>query len=1512
MGWKEPFISNSFNPEFLHVVSIAISGIGLLGFLQLNAATTKPFTAPKSTPTLWLRLALVSITGLSSLILWNITSQFSLLSHAIAILLVFLPLQALEVGVSPVAHASVLYYWYLNTLFTCVVVAQDTFSEQKVYGITPQAFALEVVYLVAGAATLVSELYTYEPLEAPDDVYLINAFSRITFSWTYPLVKKIYQTGDIEQHELLGFGSSLSVETSYRKLIRSWQSQVSRKSCFRGIPLLNRLLCIRHPTPNLLLAVIVANSTYQWLSLFFELGAAAAGFFQPFLLLKMLVFIGGKNDKPLLYGVVLSFAMFVNSIVEAAFFNQATDISNKGMVCSDSSLTYFVYSKALKLSPAARKTKSTGEIVSLVTVDVDIIRIFLKYFHDCVADPIRLVIGLVSLYKLMGTASLGGLAAGALLIPFIYHVTVATSTLYELYTNARDMRTSFTNEILNSIKSVKLHSWEKPMSTRLFSLRDKELDSLRKLGICNSFSTFLWSCVPFFISAASYACFTWIYDVPLTPEIIFPSLTLFELITVPVLEMPNTITSTVEALGSAKRLARFLLLEEIDYTQGGLAKRFDEAVQLDETAVKITNATFLWSKNDDQFKDDDDLSTFSENSNDEESHMSSSLKPALLDIHFSAKAGKLTCIAGRVGSGKTTLLRAILGELPISSNHGNNPSVELHGSVAYCPQSPWILNASVKENILFGHRYDAAFYDHTVKACQLLDDFDNLPDGDKTIVGEKGLSLSGGQKARVSLARAVYMRADIYILDDILSAVDSHVGKKLIKNVLSSEGVIADRTRILSTNSVPILSEADNIYYFKHGSILESGNLKAILDLDGDLATIIKDYSASSGVQVHADSQYPKDTEYSEEDDSEEVVSFDGTDITVHTALRIRRASSVSYNHVYEDNDAIITGDRDETAATGAVPFVKIWEYCKACGLYYFLAYIVLMAFTSLFSLTERYLLTKWSEKNMKSGKTEAPGLYLTGYISLGVSNGIFVLVSSYVLWSFCVINGSRYLHDSMTNAILRSPMSFFETTPVGRILNRFTHDMENVDDEIPWTVVNFLERVMRSLTTFAVMISVIPWNAFAILILLLVYNYYRVRYTATARQISRLQKIAKSPVLATIQESINGVDTISAFGQIGRFTYKCQHYINVLTTNTMTISSVTRWLSFRMQAIASVMILSTSLLATFSLKTENPMNAGLFGFTMTYVLVLTDTLYALLRAWSDVETETVSIERIAEYSELPLEAEMIIESNRPPKNWPTEGIVTFHNYSTKYRDGLDPVLKNLTISIKSKEKVGIVGRTGAGKSSLTLALFRIIEPCAGYIDIDGINTSEIGLFDLRSCLTIIPQESHVVNGTVRENLDPFGHFSDEKLYKVLEIAHLKEHVMQMRTTTSEEDTAPSITASGLDAILNEGGSNLSAGQRQLLSLARALLNENSKILVLDEATASVDVQTDKIIQEAIRREFKDKTILTIAHRLETVMDSDRILVLDNGEVKEFDSPDNLLKNASSEFSSLYKEGGYT
>ncbi|KAI5957975.1 BPT1 [Candida theae] len=1544
--------NNALNPQFVYFIGVVVSlffGL-LLTYRLLSLAFKRNKQTYIHTPTHSLQnfkvaSILAQVIFLGSF--WFLT-RLSVVIWLIVTTVVALGVVLIEFRVSAVPVAESLLFWIVNTAFSLATLIQDSFSKHKILGFNGPAYVLEALLVVNSLSIFILEVGYYRPgFEDSDLPFMdkVNLFSYITFYYLQPLIDKIYKTDDVVFEDLPNILGELSCDETKPRVLKYWKDQREKAKSKPG--LVSKLWAVirrkkAENKPNLFIAIFKAFAVEFYKNFALNIIQTALVFAQPFVLRKFIQFFTAyfynHQKPPIIIGYFWSSLMFAISCANFITFNQAFKIQFNIGCGIQSSLTTIIYEKALRLSPQSRKNKPTGDIINHITMDIDIIFWFCWSLGEFISAPLKLIVCLFSLYRLFHNATWAGVLTALIVTPVATYVNASMSKNYIQLMKDKDDRTSLVTEILNSAKSIKFYSWEKPMLKRLGHVRnERELKNIKKIGVVSALAQFLWSCIPFFVSCATYAAYAYFYNVPLTPDIVFPALALFDLLSEPMLLIPNFIVDIIEVSTSLSRIGELLCLDELADDQQGHVKRDLNARDNTEDSVIVKNATFIWNANADATSE----------YRDEESEVQEtpSTNIALKDINFVAKKSKLTCIVGKVGSGKSSLIKAILGDIPIQipkySDAGvaSSPSVETFGSIAYCPQNPWILNGTVKENILFGHKYDSEFYRKTIIACELVSDFKNLPDGDQTVVGEKGISLSGGQKARISLARAVYARADIYLLDDVLSAVDAHVGKALIKQVLASDGIIGTRTKILATNSVPVLHEANDIYLLAGGAIVEHGKYDTVMKTKGDLASLIKEYGRKKEDEVEEsseDTEAPEQTQVENtasidpkqalqtEDLVDEIVDYVGEENrgVVEQAV-LRRASLVSYNHSYdkdeEEQDGVVrkTGHTEEETRKGTVPWSVFKQYIVACDYKYFSVYVVGTLLTLLITVGEKYLLSYWSGLNKEENETVNPTFFLSLYAAFGVLSGLLTYLTALVIWGYCIVKGAAYFHNKMANSVLHSPMSFFDTTPVGRILNRFTEDIGKIDMHLPWMLIGFITTVLNGLVTFGVIFYSLPGMFIVIAALLFVYNYFRVRFIPTARELKRLESVAKSPVLATIQESINGVETIKAFLQRDRFVHKSKKFIDDKALIGIVIQNCNRWLSMRLQSISSSIMFCTALLAVVTLGGKHPILPSILGFVMTYSLTITYILNSVVRYWADMQSGGVAIERIIEYCDLPSEAPMIVEGKRPEKSWPAHGVVNFKKYSTAYRAHLDPVLREIELTIASKEKVGIVGRTGAGKSSLTLALFRIIEATGGNIEIDGVNIGEIGLYDLRHHLTIIPQEAHTFRASVRENLDPFGEYTDEKLWRVLELAHLKEHVEKMETEPTEEEKTKSKNPDelpkkrGLDADIEEGGSNLSAGQKQLLCLARALLNETSKILVLDEATAAVDFQTDKIIQQTIREQFKDKTILTIAHRIDTIMDSDKILVLDQGKVAEFDSPENLLKDENSIFYSLSKEGGY-
>ncbi|SCU86268.1 LANO_0C07338g1_1 [Lachancea nothofagi CBS 11611] len=1394
---------------------------------------------------------------------WASSSQriFNFLS-----LFVALALHWVEYFRSRVSNGIVLFYWLFQGFFgLCRIVnLQIRFTYEGVMPVSEAAFKLTVCQSITSFVILGLESLFTKPQSGREDYSSFtkrrrnpydsaNVFSRISFSWMTQMMKTGYEKF-LTENDLYKLPASFGSAEISDTFAKRWDYEVKHRT-----------------KPSLAWALLTTFGGKMILAACLKAIFDILAFTQPQLLRILIKFVTDYTEGntiaelPIIKGFMIAIGMFLVSVIQTSILHQYFLRAFDTGMNIKSGLTSVIYQKSLALSNEASAASSTGDIVNLMSVDVQRLQDLTQWGQIIWSGPFQLILCLVSLYKLLGPSMWVGVVIMIVMIPINSVIIRLQKRLQKIQMKNKDERTRIISEILNNIKSLKLYAWEDPYKEKLDHVRNgKELKNLTKMGCTVALANFQFNIVPFLVSCSTFAVFVWTQnDRPLSTDLVFPALTLFNLLSFPLAIIPTAITSFIEASVSVTRLHSFLTNEEL---QRDSIHRKAKITTNGEVAINIgADATFLWQRKPEY-------------------------KVALKNINFKAKKGELTCIVGKVGSGKSALIQAMLGDLFRVKGFAT-----VHGSVAYVSQVPWIMNGTVKENITFGHKYNAEFYTKTIKACALSVDLATLPEGDQTMVGEKGISLSGGQKARLSLARAVYARADTYLLDDPLAAVDEHVAKHLIEHVLGSQGLLSTKVKVLATNKISVLSIADSITLLENGEIVQHGTYEEVTsDKSSPLSKIITNYGKKQVKSKKDDTaETPTPESSTIVDDSIDLQKIDDK-LIEDDALTLRRASDATLRSIGFGDEEPSTREHREQ---GKVKWDIYLEYAKACNPRHVMIFMGFAVLSMFLSVIGNVWLKHWSEINTQYGSNPHVSKYLGIYFLLGVGSALSTLVQTVILWVYCTIHGSRYLHDAMATAVLKAPMSFFETTPIGRILNRFSNDIYKVDELLGRTFAQFFVNAIKVSFTIVV-ICYTTWQfLFIIAPLSILYIYYQQYYLRTSRELRRLDSVTRSPIYAHFQETLGGISTIRGYSQQDRFVHINQARVDNNMSAYYPSVNANRWLAFRLEFLGSVIILGAAVLGVFRLK-QGKLTPGMIGLSLSYALQITQSLNWIVRMTVEVETNIVSVERIKEYSNLKSEAPAVIENSRPAQNWPTEGGIKFENYSTRYRPELDLILKDINIEIKPQEKVGIVGRTGAGKSSLTLALFRIIESASGQILIDGLPIDKIGLKDLRQHLSIIPQDSQVFEGTVRENIDPTHQFTDEQIWHALELSHLKDHIK-------------SLGKNELETMLTEGGSNLSVGQRQLMCLARALLVP-SKILVLDEATAAVDVETDQVIQGTIRTAFKNRTILTIAHRINTILDSDRIIVLEQGRVAEFDSPEALLKNKESLFYSLCQEAGLT
>ncbi|KAI9339681.1 P-loop containing nucleoside triphosphate hydrolase protein [Obelidium mucronatum] len=1292
-------------------------------------------------------------------------------------------------------------------------------------------------------------------IESPE--LYANIFSTLTFHWMDGLMKLGYEK-DLEMDDLWALRPIDSARSNSDLFLDMWNTERTKKK------------------PSLLKALIRSYGAVFGFAAIFKASQDTLSFIQPTFLKYIMEFTNSwspenkGHEQPISRGFSIAVLMLLAAVCQTFLLHQYFHTCIVIGMRVKAAVITAIYQKALRLSPAARQSSTVGEIVNLMSVDAGRLGDLTTYFHIIWSGPFQICLALYFLYFTLGVAIFAGVAVMLLMIPINGLLATWSRRLNKVQMGNKDKRTKLMDELLNGIKVIKLYAWEMPFLNRVNAVRELELGTLMRMGYLSAGSSFTWVCTPLMVSFVSFAVYSVISDEPLTSTKVFVSMSLFNLLQFPLAMFPSVITAIIDASVSFNRLYTFLMNEELDE---------DAVIYQDEPSfpssdasplvrVAIHEGSFRWTKD--------------------------SPSPTIQNINLTVKDANLVAIVGVVGSGKSSLLSATLGEMYKSSG-----SVTICGKVAYVPQTPWIMNATLRENIVFGGLFEAEWYNTVIAACGLEPDLAVLPGGDMTEIGERGINLSGGQKQRINLARAVYSRADVYLLDDTLSAVDAHVGKHIFNQVIGPKGLLATKSRVFVTHSIHVVHEADYVALMQGGEIVEAGKYKSLMSKGKKFHALMKEYgkrkeedidslgtpeAALRGVQVVPSS----------------VVQAVGP---VDASVKGKAADAVT--PATPAGPSLIS---KEESSKGSVSSKVYWSYASSCGFGSITLFLCNAIFSQFLSIAQNLYLADWADSNdrkrdlvlrgwMKQESVEPENVMtrLMVYGGIGLLYaGSFVFQTIFV-WIFCGIRSARILHQDMLENIVKLPQSYFDTTPLGRILNRFSKDVYTVDEVLPRVFQGYTRTLFSVLAVLAVN-TIGNWMfLFFVVPLGLLYIYFQRYYLSTSRELKRLDSTSRSPIYAHFQETLAGVGTIRAYQQCQRFITTNEYRVDYNMKAYYPSVSSNRWLAVRLEFIGSLIVFGSAMFAVVSIAVNGYVSASLVGLALTYSLNVTQSLNWLVRQSCEIETNIVSVERMKEYIELPQEAPYLMPRQAPRESWPENGVIEFRDYEARYREGLDLVLRKLSFHVNSNEKIGIVGRTGAGKSSLTLALFRIMEPSSGTIVLDGVDITKIGLYNLRSKMTIIPQDPFVFNGSVRENLDPFQKASDDELWEALDAANMKSVIAEMDGK--------------LDAQIQQGGENLSCGQRQLLCLARAVLRK-SRVMILDEATASIDFETDNIIQRTIRELAKHCTVITIAHRVNTIIDYDRILVLDHGKVAELDSPQNLLKNKKSKFFGLAKEAG--
>ncbi|KAK3328916.1 P-loop containing nucleoside triphosphate hydrolase protein [Apodospora peruviana] len=1168
--------------------------------------------------------------------------------------------------------------------------------------------------------------------------------------------------------------------------------------------------------------------------------------------------------------------------------------------------------------------KSKQSTVNLIGVDAKRVSDFCCYQNLFPGSLFKLAVSIAFLTSLLGWKSLlAGFSSMLFIMPINIHFSKKYAAAQDRLMKLRDEKMEVVTEALQGIRQIKFSALEPEWEKKIGEVRGRELGAVWDVFMADTLLFACWITSPILLSAISLAVYAGITG-SLTPSVAFVSLGVFKALELTLSVVPELTSDLLDAWVSVKRMQEYLDSPEVSR----IAKDSDE--------VAFDNATIAWPS-DEKIEDENRF--------------------VLRNISVTFPKNELSVISGKTGTGKSLMLAAILGEIDVlggdiyvprppllSERHDSKANKDnwiIPSSIAYVAQIPWIENASIRDNITFGLPFDEERYNKTVEVCALKKDLEMLSDGENTEIGANGINLSGGQKWRVTLARAMYSRAGILVLDDIFSAVDAHVGRYIFENCLNGE-LATGRTRILVTHHVA-LCEPKTKYLVElgDGGVLNAGLLSELRE-EGTLQKIKSHEQAPEEIEADetataVNSDDSIDGENAAGAEPLKKVASKSAVPRVFVEEESREQGAVR-KHVYltylHDSGgwwywgfAIVIFTVVQTLAIGRSWWLKIWTgdyeeqgmhsqqhiFNSSRELGY--SYALGIQQTSIHTTTAPEI-ESWTHNSLR--------FYLGVYVALAVISSI-IGTCKFLYIYFGSIRASRKMFEKLNFTILRTPIRWLDTVPVGRILNRFTADFHIVDSQLANSVSFGANSLLSLMGVIVAGLFVSPYIVLLAFFLLLACLYYAVVYLSGARPVKRLESTAKSPVFEQFGSALSGVATIRGFDKSQVYVERMYRKLDNWTTTTWHLWLFNRWMGWRMALVGSLFAMFVSVLI---LKTPG-IDSALAGFALAFALEFSSCVVWTIRFYANVELNMNAAERIIEYTELPTES---LEGSSPPAAWPTGGSIEVEDLVVSYAPDLPAVLKGLTFSVKSNERIGVVGRTGAGKSSLTLALFRFLEARSGSVYIDGLDISKIKLHDLRSRLAIIPQDPVLFSGSIRSNLDPFDHHTDAELRDCLERVHLVTQSAQASgvatpTTSaggepsSSTSSAPTITPKNtnvfqdLDSQISEGGLNLSQGQRQLLCLARAIVSR-PRVMVLDEATSAVDMHTDALIQRSIREEFTDATLLVIAHRLSTIADFDRILVLSDGQVAEFGTPKELWekKGANGEefgmFRAMCEESG--
>uniref|UniRef100_M4ASS9 ATP-binding cassette, sub-family C (CFTR/MRP), member 9 n=1 Tax=Xiphophorus maculatus TaxID=8083 RepID=M4ASS9_XIPMA len=1293
----------------------------------------------------------------------------------------------------------------------------------------------------------------------------VNLLSKATYWWMNPLIIGAHKR-PIELKKIGKLPIAMRALTNYLRLKDAYEDQRTGEDPDRA-PSIWRSMYRAFGRPILL------SSTFRYL-------ADLLGFAGPLCIYGIVRNLDDDNNNTSLLenSSVLAVLLFLALVLQRTFLQASYYVTIETGINLRGALLAMIYNKILRLSTSnmSMGEMTLGQINNLVAIETNQLMWFLFLCPNLWAMPVQIVMGVILLYNFLSWSALVGASVIVLLAPVQYLIATRLAETQKSALEHSTDRLKQTTEILKGIKLLKLYAWEDIFCDSVEQTRGKELTSLRTFAFYTSMSIFMNAAIPIAAVLATFGVHHFLTSSIPSPSQAFAALALFHILVTPLFLLSTVVRFAVKALVSVQKLGEFLQSDEIgddSWRNGDISVSLDvgkkhlgmvstkainrkqpmryqmdnyeqpsrramRPTETEDVAVKVSNGSFTWGNN----------------------------QLTLSDISIRIPTGQLTMIVGQVGCGKSSLLLAMLGEMQAIdgrvywSNKNRN-------SVAYAAQKSWLLNATVEDNITFGSPFNKQRYKAVIDACSLQPDIDLLPFGDQTEIGERGINLSGGQRQRICVARALYQNTNIVFLDDPFSALDIHLSDHLMQ-----EGILKflqddKRTVVLVTHKLQYLIHADWIIAMKDGSVLREGTLKDIQTHDTQL------YDHWKTLMNRQDQELEKDSQ---------------TTLERKTLRRAFYSRETKNQMDDEDEEEEVEEEDDDNFSTTTSRRSKIpW---KMCGCYlssggFFMVFLMVSSKLLKHSVIVAidYCLALWTSTN------QTHDVYYLHVFFVLCAAGITLCLITSLSVEFLGLSAATNLHHNLLNKIIHAPIRFFDVTPLGQILNRFSADTNIIDQHIPPTLESLTRSTLLCLSAIGVIASITPAFLVALVPLAVAFYFIQKYFRVASKDLQDLDDSTQLPLLCHFSETAEGLTTIRAFRHEARFKQRMLELTDTNNTAYLFLSAANRWLEVRTDYLGAVIVLTV---AVASIWSGRP-GGGLVGLGLTYALTITNYLNWVVRNLADLEVQMAAVKKVNSF--LGTESENYegsMDASQVPENWPRDGEIKIHDLCVRYDPMLKPVLKHVNAYIKPGQKVGICGRTGSGKSSLSLAFFNMVDIFEGRIVIDGIDICKLPLQTLRSRLSIILQDPVLFSGSIRFNLDPERMCTDDRLWEALEIAQLKNMVKSL--------------PGGLDAVVTEGGENFSVGQRQLFCLARAFVRKSS-ILIMDEATASIDMATENILQKVVMTAFADRTVVTIAHRVHTILTADLVIVMKRGNILEYDTPDTLLEQEDGMFASFVK-----